>query len=278
MNLSQLMQLTQRPLPWESGDKIPWNEVEFSQRMLSSHLSQDHDWASRRATSIEQQLNWIVPRIPVDGRVLDLGCGPGLYTQRLAEQGFKCVGVDFSPASIAYAERQATEHRFDIHYHLQDLRTFDTAERFDLIMMTFGEFNVFRREEMVSVLRNVHRWLNPAGQFIVEVHQYDEVQRQGLAGTSWDRAESGLFSIRPHVRLQENFWYQAESAAVTRYLIVDLESTNLTEYGATMQAYTDQQYGNLLRQAGLMRVNQVDEWPTGDIFANKLTAYLASKD
>lgn len=28
--------------------KIPWDEPAFSQRMLENHLSQDHDWASRR--------------------------------------------------------------------------------------------------------------------------------------------------------------------------------------------------------------------------------------
>lgn len=277
MNLSQLMQLTQRPLPWENGEKIPWDDAEFSQRMLSSHLSQDHDWASRRATIIDQQVNWIAPRIPAGGRVLDLGCGPGLYTQRLAMLGFECVGIDFSPASIAYANRQADERGLKIDYHLQDLRTFNTTERFDLIMMTFGEFNVFRREEMASVLGNVHQWLNPGGQFVLEVHQYDEVQRQGLAGTSWDRVESGLFSTQPHLCLQENFWHKAESAAVTRYLIVDLASTKVTEYGATMQAYTDRQYNDMLSQAGLVQVKQVEEWPTGDTFTNKLTVYSAGK-
>jgi predicted TPR repeat methyltransferase len=38
-------------------------------------------------------------------RILDLGCGPGLYTQRLASLGHTCVGIDISPASIAYARR-----------------------------------------------------------------------------------------------------------------------------------------------------------------------------
>ena len=28
--------------------KIPWDEPAFSQRMLENHLSQEHDWASRR--------------------------------------------------------------------------------------------------------------------------------------------------------------------------------------------------------------------------------------
>ncbi|HCR3185545.1 TPA: SAM-dependent methyltransferase, partial [Morganella morganii] len=39
--------------------KIPWDEPAFSQRMLANHLSQDHDWASRRQEIIEQQVEWI---------------------------------------------------------------------------------------------------------------------------------------------------------------------------------------------------------------------------
>ncbi|VEA21601.1 SAM-dependent methyltransferase [Salmonella enterica subsp. enterica] len=63
-----------RLLPDES--KIPWDEPAFSQRMLENHLSQDHDWASRRLTVIEQQVTWITRQLPAGARILDLGCGP----------------------------------------------------------------------------------------------------------------------------------------------------------------------------------------------------------
>lgn len=33
--------------------KIPWDEPAFSQRMLENHLSQDHDWASRRRKQLD---------------------------------------------------------------------------------------------------------------------------------------------------------------------------------------------------------------------------------
>ena len=34
--------------PWSGVHKIPWDEPEFSARMLREHLSQEHDAASRR--------------------------------------------------------------------------------------------------------------------------------------------------------------------------------------------------------------------------------------
>ncbi len=44
--------------------KSPRDEPAFSQRMLENHLSQDHDWASRRLTVIEQQVTWITRQLP----------------------------------------------------------------------------------------------------------------------------------------------------------------------------------------------------------------------
>lgn len=75
--------------------KIPRDDPAFSQRMLENHLSQEHDWASRRQAVIEQQVAWIAGQLPAGARILDLGCGPGFYTRLLAERGFCCTGVDF---------------------------------------------------------------------------------------------------------------------------------------------------------------------------------------
>ena len=42
------------------------------------------------------------------GRVLDLGCGPGLYTSRLARLGHQCVGISTTrPTSIAHARDES---------------------------------------------------------------------------------------------------------------------------------------------------------------------------
>src|SRR5512139_3854349 len=110
MNLLELTHLT-TPLPWQEGDNIPWNEAGFSERMLQEHLSQAHDAASRRFATIDRHVEWIHHEM-LDGQtghVLDLGCGPGLYTSRLAQLGHSCHGIDFSPASINYARETASQ-------------------------------------------------------------------------------------------------------------------------------------------------------------------------
>ncbi len=88
MDISAVIFATHRIRLLPDEGKIPWDEPAFSQRMLENHLSQDHDWASRRLTVIEQQVTWITRQLPAGARILDLGCGPGFYTRLLAERGF----------------------------------------------------------------------------------------------------------------------------------------------------------------------------------------------
>jgi hypothetical protein len=43
MDLMDIIRRQAVPEPWSEGEKIPWNELGFSRRMLLEHLSQDHD-------------------------------------------------------------------------------------------------------------------------------------------------------------------------------------------------------------------------------------------
>lgn len=195
----------QRPLnAWENAEKIPWHDPSFSERMLQNHLAQDHDWASRRLSLIEKHVAWIQRQLPAQTQILDLGCGPGFYLQRLAQAGFQCTGVDFSPASINHARQQALNAGLEIGYHCQDIRQFRPEDQYDFIMMTFGEFNVFSKADGVALLNQMASWLKPGGQLILEVHTQEEVKRQGETDSRWEVHQQGLFSSTPHLVLTEN--------------------------------------------------------------------------
>lgn len=45
---------TKIPEPWSEGEKIPWNEPAFSERMLKEHLSQNHDAASHSFSTVKK--------------------------------------------------------------------------------------------------------------------------------------------------------------------------------------------------------------------------------
>ena len=251
MTLPEIVRRQPVAEPWVEGDKIAWHEPEFSRRMLAEHLSQSHDAASRRFDSIDRQVAWIhrelLKKLPT--RVLDLGCGPGLYTSRLAELGHECVGIDISPASVAYATAQADESNLRCSYVLQDMRTADYGDGYGLAMLIFGEFNVFKPRDAEAILKKAHAALVPGGVLLLEAHTFEAVRAMGERDAHWYSAPSGVFADKPYLCLRESFWHPDHAATTERYFVVDAQ-TGVVRYASSMQAYTDAEYRALLSGGG----------------------------
>ena len=240
------------PAPAAEAGKIPWSDPAFSERMLAEHLSQAHDLASRCFERIDRHVAWIHRELLVGrpARVLDLGCGPGLYTSRLAALGHECVGIDYAPAPIAYATDQAGQQDLACTYVLADVLEADYGDGFDLVMMIFGEINVLRRADAEAILAKARAALRPGGLLLLEPHTFEEVERIGRRGRTWYSVASGLFLDRPHVCLQESFWDADAATATDRYYVVDAATGEVTQHAAVVQAYTDEQFRSLLTAAG----------------------------
>ncbi len=261
MNLLDMINRPATPLPWAEGEKIPWHEPGFSERMLAEHLSQSHDAASRRSEKIDAHVAWVHEELlgGRPARVLDLCCGPGLYTSRLTRLGHECVGIDYSPASIAYAKADAEKEGLACRYLHEDIRQADCGSGFALVMLVFGEFNVFSRDDAGVILTRAHAALTPGGRILLEPHTLAAVEKIGRAAPSRYSAPAGLFSDRPHLCLEESFWQAASQTATTRYFIIDAATGEVTRHAATCQGYTDDEYRSLLAECGF---EDVRLWPT----------------
>ena len=239
-------------------DKLPWDDPDFSHRMLAEHLSQAHDHASRRAALLDRQVAWLHQTVlgGRPARILDLGCGPGLYTQRLAALGHECSGIDFAPAAIAYAQEQARVFSARCSYRLGDLRTVGFGQGFDLVLLLFGELNALSREDARHILRQARRALGETGLLLLEVQAEAAVRAAAEAPPTWRALAHGLFSARPHLRLDESRWDEAERAAVERFTIVDAETAAVRCYGQRLRAYSDDEYRALLDGCGFRLVTR----------------------
>lgn len=257
MNILDLVSRAPTPEPFSEGEKIPWDEPGFSERMLAEHLTQDHDAASRRAEVIDAQVAWIHGAFlgGRPSRVLDLGCGPGLYTSRLARLGHTCHGIDISPASIRHAEAEAERAGLACTYALADARTAGIdAGHFDLAMMLFGELNTFRRADAALLLRRMHEALAGDGRLLLEPHTFEAVRDLGERPPRWHSCERGLFSDRPYVCLEEESWQEELAIATQRWFVVDAETADVTRHAASLCAYTEDDYRTIVGEAGFQDV------------------------
>jgi SAM-dependent methyltransferase len=254
MSLLDLVHRQPVPEPWAEGEKIPWHDPQFSRRMLKEHLSQEHDAASRRFEKVERHVDWIHRHVLSGSptRILDLGCGPGFYSSRLARRGHECVGIDFSPASISHARIEALGAGLRCTYLHEDIRVAEYGAGSGLVMLIFGEFNVFSPADAREILNKARHALEDGGLLLLEPHTHAAVREIGHQPPSWYSTESGLFSDRPHLYLQESFWDVESETATTRYLIVDASTGNVTRHADTMQAYSDKGYRSLLAECGFI--------------------------
>jgi hypothetical protein len=134
------------------------------------------------------------------------------------------------------------------------MRAAEYGMDFGLIMLLFGEFNVFSPLDARAIVRKVSQALSSDGTFLMEPHTFTAVQRIGQSGTSWYSAPAGLFSDRPHLCLEERFWNDASRTATIRYFIIDAASRQVTAHAQTFQAYETEDYETILRQRGLEEI------------------------
>ncbi|MAJ59570.1 MAG: hypothetical protein CBC48_06085 [bacterium TMED88] len=250
----KIQTLVNRPamIPFAPGRGLPWNDPAFSRRVLDVHLSQDHDRASRRSDIIDRQVAWLHETL-LDGRpgkVLDLACGPGFYTQRLAQRGHQCTGLDFSPAAIQYARHQASQESGRSHYREVDVRAAEFGSGFDLILMLFGEFNTFAPGEAIELLKRIQGALAPSGQLLVELQFAEDIRACGESSPDWSVESDGPFAEGPYLLLHESQWHTEQRVTTERFWVLP-DRSEAQIYTLDTQAYSDEALEKLFVQVGL---------------------------
>jgi SAM-dependent methyltransferase len=215
---------------------------------------------------------------------LDLGCGPGVYTQRLCGLGHSCVGVDFSPASIEYAIAKAQEvgtAADRLKYVLSDIRDFQPEGLFDCVMMIFGEINVFTEDDAKRIFTLAYNSLKPGGLFVLEGHTWNAVVETGSSPTLWWHAAAGegIMTDKAHLCLQENFWNEKLHTSTTRYYIIDGETSEVRLFSSSMTGYRDADYNNILEKTGFKKPVKLTtkKWPVGEPFEGQMMTLAALK-
>ncbi|MFD3661905.1 class I SAM-dependent methyltransferase [Streptomyces sp. NPDC058659] len=103
--------------------------------------------------------------LPVGGKALDLGCGPGRNALHLASLGFDVTAVDLSPAAIAWAEERAREAGAEsVRFVCGDAFAAPLDGPYDLVYDS-GCFHHLPPHRRVSYLALLDRVLAPGGHF-----------------------------------------------------------------------------------------------------------------
>lgn len=269
------------PTPWASGGNLPWNDPTFSERMLREHLDESHGAASRQTAERLATIDWLEKQLELEEgeSLFDVTCGPGLYGVEFAKRGYSVTGVDFSPASIAYARDLAKVEGVTAQCKFieQDVRqTAMPKAKFDAAILLYGQLAVFTREEARNLVRMIGDALRPGGKLCIELLNPDKVDKKN--STWWYTDDTGLWGDTPYLHLGERLWYEDEQLSLERFQILHLETGRLDEVLLCDQVYQVKEVKELLISAGFTTVEHYPSWDNMPLYdTDEWHIYLATK-
>jgi cyclopropane fatty-acyl-phospholipid synthase-like methyltransferase len=224
----ELEKINERPEPFQFYTASDlWTDEHMSKQMLSFHLDEGLDVSSRNIAFIDRSVDWIAARFNIGARkkVADFGCGPGLYTERLAKCGANVTGIDFSKRSIQYAQETANREGLPIRYVNRNYLDFETNERFDLILMIMCDFCALSPAQRKTMLAKFHRILEPAGSVLLDVYSLNAFSEREEKAVYESNLLDGFWSPDKYYGFLNTFKYEKEKVVLDKYTIIEADRT-----------------------------------------------------
>jgi trans-aconitate methyltransferase len=137
-------------------------KIAHTQEWSSSRYAENARFVSDLGEAVLGLLN------PQPGeRILDLGCGDGALTEKIAAMGAEVVGVDGSPDMVAAAKWRGIDSR------VADASTINFHSEFDAVFSNAALHWMNRDPD--AVIRGVHGALKPGGRFAAEMGGHGNV-------------------------------------------------------------------------------------------------------
>ena len=155
--------------------------VDFKQTVKQGYNAIANRYLAERTRDSEdvRLLDGFIERLPINGKVLDAGCGAGIPISQMLSEHFNVTGVDFSEAQIKLAKKHVPKANFIC----QDMTKLDFPENtFDGICSYYAIIHI-PREEHQSLLANFYRMLKPSGVALLCLgaeHLMDDIDKNYL--------------------------------------------------------------------------------------------------
>jgi trans-aconitate methyltransferase len=108
----------------------------------------------------EDVLGWLAPQ--KNEHILDVGCGTGTLTEKIAEAGAIVTGIDASPEMIAKAKQSYN----NIEFFVKDASNFSFDKRFDAVFSN-ATFHWIKNQQ--QLVQNIYDVLKPGGRLVYEM-------------------------------------------------------------------------------------------------------------
>jgi SAM-dependent methyltransferase len=181
-------------------------------------------------------------------RLLDLACGTGELSVRLAQDGFQVTGVDLSEDMLAVAQAKAEDAKVSIPFFQQNMADLEGQADFDVIGILCDSLNYLQTEEEVrSTFSNVFQHLADEGIFIFDVHSVYKIA-QLFINQTYASSEDEISYIWNSFAGESPNSVEHELS----FFVLDERTGKYERFDELhfQRTYTIQQYSNWLLEAG----------------------------
>ena len=198
-----------------------WNDSHISEQMLRCHLDPVLEAASRAHDLIDRSVVWLgsVLELRPGSRLLDLGCGPGLYANRIAAVGVEVVGIDVSTRSLEYARSQALAARLPSRFEHRNYLEDDLGSGFDAAILIYEDYCALGPGQRSELLSRIHSALLPGGRLVFDVTSAERFSEYRDGVVSQANLHDGFWAEPPYVGTEETWTYPELRLVLTRYTI-----------------------------------------------------------
>ncbi|MGX7351648.1 hypothetical protein RU97_GL001065 [Enterococcus canis] len=210
------------PILYQQSKDAIWLDPHISKQLLAAHLDGNNEGASRNPQFIQQSVDWICQLFPAAKypKIIDLGCGPGLYAEPLTRLGYQITGIDFSAESIQYARQQALNKQLAITYIKEDYLNQELPDgSYDIALLIYCDLGVFSSKDRQRVFQKVFASLRANGVFIFDVFTAQHY-RDHQDSKTWQIEQNSFWSQTKCLRLQQNKHFPEASTFLERHYLI----------------------------------------------------------
>jgi len=228
---------------------VLWTDKHISNSMLDAHLDERYDAASRTIQKRTEIINWINSNIKPQSKIIDLGCGPGLYAHELGKSGHNVLGIDFNKTSIDYAiKSKSIKGVVEYKYcnYIQD----SIEGKYNAAMMIYCDFGALIPDEQKLLLNRLDNILENDGVFIFDVFGKEEMKKQKEKRNWYISQGNDFWSKEPYLYMEETKNFEKENTSGRRHYLVNQVNHEIKEYISWDQYYDEGSIKKLMLENG----------------------------
>jgi SAM-dependent methyltransferase len=258
---------------FQKSNEVIWTDEHISKSLLDAHLDETNDAASRKSDKRISIVNWLNSNIRQSSKIIDLGCGPGLYAYELGKLGHNVLGIDFNKESVNYAQNNKSIKNVVQYKYCNYLKDIIDG-KFNAAMMIYCDFGALIPNEQKLLLNKLNYLLCDDDLLFFDVFGKEALKNKEEK-RNWFISQGGDFwNKEPYFLMEEMKYFEKESVFGTRYYLLEQMNGRIKEYIMWDQYYDEQSIKKFLLENGFETIEIKNDL----IINNEETLFIIAKN